>query len=329
MDNKEKQRLRLLYIIKIFMEKTDDEHGLSINHLSDILMSFDIHANRETLYNDIRLLRDFGIDIIMDNAGRDRLYHIGERDFELAELKLLVDSVQASRFITEKKSDVLIKKIERLTSIYEGKQLQRQVYVTDRVKTENENIYYNVDTLHNAIGRDVRISFQYFAWTPDKKKELKHNGRIYKVSPWALTWDNEKYYMVGFDEDNKEIRHYRVDKMINIELSEEKRIGHKQFDDFNLATYTNKLFGMFDGVDKKVCLRVKNDFIGVIIDRFGTDIDIKRYNDEWVTTNVEVTISDQFLGWIISLGENVVIVDPADVVDRMKAIGERIGRMYG
>ena len=329
MDNKEKQRLRLLYIIKILMERTDDEHGLSINHLSDVLLSLDIHANRETLYNDIRLLRDYGIDIIMDNAGRDRLYHIGERDFELAELKLLVDSVQASKFITEKKSKTLIDKLESFTSVYDAGKLERQVYVAGRNKTENENIYYNVDNIHAAIGKNSGIHFQYFQWSVDKKKELRHDGKIYNVSPWALTWDNEYYYMVGFDEDICEIRHYRVDKMINIELTDLPRVGSDEFDNFNLATYTNRLFGMFDGEERQVTLKVRNDYAFIIIDRFGIDIEINKLNSEWCQVTVNVAISEQFLGWIISLGDKVIIVDPKDVVDRMRAIGERIGRMYG
>lgn len=329
MDNGMNRRLRILYLLKIFKERTDDEHSLSTQQLIKELLQYDISIERKTLYSDIHMLNDYGIDIVMDNVGRDRLYHMGSRDFELPELKLLVDSVQASRFITEKKSKQLIDKLERLTSIYEGKQLERQVYVSGRIKTENESIYYNVDKLHNAINQNVRIHFQYFQWSVDKERVLRHNGRLYKVSPWALTWDNEKYYLVGYNEDDDAIRHYRVDKMLNIELTHQLRIGQDKFDAFNLATYTNKLFGMFDGEEKNVRLRVKNDFAGIIIDRFGTDIDINKTDDNWFEVDITVAISDQFLGWIISLGENVEIVSPDEVVARMKGIGERIRRMYG
>lgn len=329
MDKKCSQGLRLLYITQILLEQTDDEHSLSIKQLRNELVKNNITVERKTLYSDIHMLNDFGLDIVVDNCGRDRLYHIGSRDFELPELKLLVDSVQSSRFITEKKSKSLISKIESLTSIYDARQLERQVYVTGRIKVGNENIYYNVDSIHNAIGKDSGIHFQYFQWSVDKKKVLRHGGKIYKVSPWALTWDNEYYYMVGYDEVIGEIRHYRVDKMINIELSDSPREGKNEFDDFNLATYTNRLFGMFDGEEKAVTLKVKNDFVYVIIDRFGTDVEINKISAEWCKVTVDVAISEQFLGWIISLGENIVIIDPKDVVERMKAIGERIGRMYG
>lgn len=329
MEQKEKQRLRLLYLMKIFLEKTDDEHSLTAKQIINELSSFEISIERKTLYSDIRLLNEFGIDIVKENDGRDRLYHIGERDFELPELKLLVDSVQASRFITGKKSDVLIRKLEGLTSIYEGKQLDRQVYVAGRVKTGNENIYYNVDSLHNAIGQNVRVHFQYFQWNTDKCKQLRHDGKIYKVSPWALTCDNDNYYLVGFDEELGEIRHYRVDKMINIELTSAARNGQAQFDNFNIATYTNKLFGMFDGAEKRVKLRVKNDSAGIIIDRFGIDVNINRIDSDWFETEVNVVVSDHFLGWIISLGDKVVIEEPEEVVLRMKEIGERIMGMYG
>ena len=323
------QKYRILYLLKIFHEKTDDNHFLSSKQLIFELSTYGINIERKTLYSDIHLLNDYGIDIVMDNAGRDRLYHIGEREFELPELKLLVDSVQSSKFITEKKSQALIKKLENLTSKYEGRQLERQVYVSGRIKAENENIYYNVDAIHEAISKNVKIIFQYFQWSVDKEKVLRHDGKVYKVSPWALTWDDEKYYLVGYDEEIDEIRHYRFDKMLNIELDEKKRIGQEKFEAFDLATYTNRLFGMFDGEEKIVKLKVNNNFAGIIIDRFGTDIDIKKNYTDWFEVEVLVVVSDQFLSWIISLGDQVVIMEPEDVVCRMREIGERIGRMYG
>lgn len=329
MEKNSNQRLRILYLLKLFCEKTDDQHSLSTNQLIQELSQYGISVERKTLYTDIRLLNEYGVDIVREHEGKNRLYHIGERDFELPELKLLVDAVQSSKFITEKKSKTLIDKLECLTSIYEGKLLHRQVYVTGRVKTENENIYYNVDTIHNAIGQNVRIHFQYYQWSVDKKKVPRHDGRIYEVSPWALTWDHENYYMVGFDENIAEIRHYRVDKMLNINLTEDERTGHAQYAAFDPAIYKSKLFGMFDGENKLVKLRVKNEFAGVIIDRFGTDIAIHKLDSSWFEVAVSVAVSDQFLSWVISLGENVVITEPEDVVTRMKGIGERIGRMYG
>lgn len=216
-----------------------------------------------------------------------------------------------------------------MTSVYEGKQLQRQVFVSGRIKAENESIYYNVDKIHSAIGSDVKIVFQYFQWSVDKEKVLRHDGKVYVVSPWALTWDNEKYYLLAYDEETESIRHYRVDKMLNIDLKQEQRAGQDCFNSFDLAKYTNRLFGMFDGDNVVVKLRVKNDFAGIIIDRFGTDIDITIVDKEWFVVGVEAALSEQFIGWIISLGDNVVIVEPEEAVTRIKEVGKRIRKMYG
>ena len=187
------QKLKLLYLIKILMKETDDGHGLSRQNIIDRLNARGISADRKTLYSDFEELRAFGIDIITEHEGNDWTYHIGEREFELAELKLLVDSVQSARFITERKSRELIKKLESLVSRHEAKQLHRQVLISGRVKTMNESIYYNVDKIHTAINADSRIRFQYFQWNVKKEMVLRHNGAWYHVSPWALVWDNENY----------------------------------------------------------------------------------------------------------------------------------------
>ena len=312
------QKLKLLYLLKIMLENTDDEHGLKSTDIIRCLSEVGIKIERKTLYNDIALLKEFGIDIYQEQRGRQILYHIGNRDFELPELKLLVDLVQSSRFITKKKSQSLINKIEKLTSKHEAEQLQRQVFVSGRVKSENERIYYNVDLIHMAINSDARVNFQYFQWNINKEKELRHNGKIYDVSPWALSWDSEKYYLVGYDEDLKAIRHYRVDKILNLKLSDKQRSGKNEFCKFDIAKYSKRIFGMFDGEEKIVKLRVKNSFVGVIFDRFGTDIEIDIINNDFFEIEVEVAVSEQFLGWILALGDNVKIVEPKEVVKNMK-----------
>ncbi len=312
------QKLKLLFLFKIMQEKTDDQHGLSSADIIELLSEYGIKVERKTLYSDIELLKDFGIDIYKEHIGRQYYYHMGSREFELPELKLLVDLVQSSKFITIKKSQKLINKIEKLTSNYEATQLQRQVYVSGRIKAENEKIYYVVDLIHNAINNDLRLRFQYFQWDLNKEKILRHNGKIYEVSPWALSWDNEKYYLIGYDEDKKSVRHYRVDKILNIELTDKRRGGKKSFENFDVSRYTKRIFGMYDGQEQIVGLRVKNDFIGVMIDRFGMDIPINKIDETYFETEVEVLVSEQFLGWIIALGDNVKIVSPIEVVNDMK-----------
>ena len=220
MEEKKPARLRPWYLYQILLEQTDDLHALTREELSDALAARGILTERKTIYADLTLLREAGVDLIQEKKGHQTYYHIGSRMFELPELKLLVDLVLASRFITKKKSEALIEKLGKLTSVYEAHQLQRQVTVAGRIKAENEQIYYNVDRIHTGINEDRKLHFQYFQWLPDKQKLLRHEGRRYTVSPWALSWDHEKYYLIGYDSDSAMIRHYRVDKILNLEVSE-------------------------------------------------------------------------------------------------------------
>ena len=272
----ENQRLKMLYLVKIFTEETDDEHGLSLKEIASRLNSYGVTADRKTLYNDFENLRTFGYDIITEQKGRDLLYHIGKRTFELPELKLLVDSVQSAKFLTEKKSNQLIKKIESLGSIYDAKHLQRQVLISGRIKTMNESIYYSVDILHEAISRNKQVRFHYYQWNVQKRMELRKNGMWYQVSPWGLMWDDENYYLVAFDAEDQRIKHYRVDKMLHISISSDDRIGNSEFKEFNLPKYTKSLFGMYGGEQTRVTIEGCNDLVGVVIDRFGKDIIIQQ-----------------------------------------------------
>ena len=217
------QKLKLLYLTKIFMEKTDESHALTLAEITSLLNGYEVTADRKTLYLDFEELKHYGLDIISEQRSKTVVYYLASRDFELAELKLLVDSVQSSKFITEKKSNSLIKKLESLVSEHESKQLHRQVITSGRVKTMNESILINVDSIHSAINNNRQISFQYFQWTPDKQRELRHDGQRYTISPWHLVWDNENYYMIGYDSDSEMIKHFRVDKMLRISSGNEKR----------------------------------------------------------------------------------------------------------
>ena len=219
------QKLKMLFLAKIFSEETDDNHSLTMPQIIDKLSACGVNADRKTLYLDFEELRHFGLDIIAVKEGRECFYHLGNRDFELPELKLLVDSVQSAKFITDKKSKELIKKLEALVSKYEGKQLHRQVVISGRIKTMNESIYYNVDKLHEAIGADAQIRFKYYQWNVEKKMELRKDGAWYQISPWGLMWDDENYYLVGYDAEDDKIKHYRVDKMLRISVVDVRREG--------------------------------------------------------------------------------------------------------
>lgn len=312
------QKLKLVYLIKYLLERTDEEHRVTMQEILDYLEKNDIRAERKSVYDDLEAIRSLGIDVIGEKKGKTFYYYAIGREFQTAELKLLVDAIQSSKFITEKKSAELIKKLENLVSVYEAKQLQRQVYVSGRAKTINENIYYNIDTIHNAIGSNHKITFQYFQWNIKKEMELRRKGEFYEVSPWALLWEDENYYLIAYDSQRGEIRHYRVDKMLNITEKDFVREGKEHFEKINVADYTRKNFGMFAGEEETVKLEVHHRLIGVMIDRFGTDIMVIPAGEEYFRMNVKVAVSSQFFGWVFALGENIKILGPEHVVDKMK-----------
>ena len=326
MSKSSNQKLKLVYLMKILLEQTDETHSITMPEIIETLASYGVSAERKSLYNDIENLRLYGLDVIGMQEGRTYHYHIGNRQFELAELKLLVDSVQAAKFITAKKSNELIKKIEGLASQYEASQLQRQVYVAGRVKTMNESIYYNIDRIHTAIAEDSKIAFQYFQWNVDKEMELRHDGAWYEVSPWSLSWADENYYLIAYDSAEDMIKHFRVDKMLHIKSTGVRREGKQAFKSFDMASYTRKMFGMYGGKEEWVRMECDNSFAGVMIDRFGKDVSMIRLDDKKFVINVEVAVSRQFLAWVIGLGEGVSIVEPESVVEMMK---EEIDRLVG
>ena len=314
----ENQKLKMLYLVKIFEEETDDLHALTMPEIRDRLAAHGVNADRKTLYEDIRLLKEYGFDIISEKEGRDYLYHLGSRRFELPELKLLVDAVQSSRFITDRKSKELIGKLESLASRYEGSRLHRQVLIAGRVKTMNESIYYNVDKIHEAIGSNRQISFRYFDWNVKKEMVPRRDGKLYILSPWVLVWDDEKYYLVAYDADADMIKHYRVDKMQEIRITEESRLGRENFKDFDLAAFARKTFGMYGGEDRKITLEGENNLVGVVIDRFGTDVMIHPHDQEHFHAGVTVTVSPQFFGWLAGIGKGIRISWPEDVREAYK-----------
>lgn len=323
------QKLKIMYLMKILLDRTDETHSITMPEIIDALEAYGISAERKSLYNDIENLRVYGLDVIGVQEDRTYSYHIGNRQFELAELKLLVDSVQSAKFITEKKSNELIKKIESLASKYEASQLHRQVFVAGRVKTMNESIYYNVDSIHAAIAGNSRITFKYFKWNVDKDMELRHDGALYEVSPWLLSWNDGYYYLIAYNSVKGIIKHFRVDKMLDIKLNGRKREGEKVFNSLDMAAYTGKMFGMYGGEDERVRLECDNALAGVMIDRFGKDISLIRLDDKKFAVNVEVAVSRQFLAWIIGLGEGVKIVGPQRIVDMMNDEIDRLVRQYG
>ena len=246
----------------------------------------------------------------------------------MAEVKLLIDAIQSSKFITERKSNELIKKVKKLVSAHQAAQLQRQVYVQGRIKTMNESIYYNVDSLHTAIAQNSRIKFQYCGWYPNKELVPLNNGAFFEVSPWALTWDDEYYYLVAFDHYEEKLKHYRVDKMVKISILEEKRGGKELFEKFDMGSYSKVNFGMFHGDIKRVHISFPNYMVGIFIDRFGKDVTIRPAGENRSEVIVNVAVSKQFFGWIASLGRWVKITGPDEVVEEMKTFVQKLADAY-
>ncbi|MBR4860729.1 MAG: WYL domain-containing protein [Firmicutes bacterium] len=322
------QKLKLMYLAKILQEKTDEEHGLTMPELIEQLALYDVKAERKSIYDDMEALREqMDMDVDKRTEGGRTEYYLGSRDFELAELKLLVDAVQSSRFMTRETTEKLIHKIEGLTSVHQAKQLSRQVHVANRVKTMNQAIY-TVDGLHAAISLNRQISFQYVKWNVKMEREPQHNGKVYKVSPWALMWDDENYYLVAFESESQEIRHYRVDRMTNLKQLNDLREGAEQFKNFDMGTYSRKTFGMYHGRDEHVTLRCMNDMADAIMDRFGQEVFLHQVDAEHFDVTVKVSISPVFLTWLMNFGGRVRIAGPQWVIDEQVKLARACIEQY-
>lgn len=311
------QKLKLLYIIKLLSESSDENHPVSTADIINYLEANDIHSERKSIYDDIRNLIDFGYDIIQVHSRLGGGYYMASRDFELAELKLLVDAVQSSKFITSRKSRALIKKLELLAGKFDAGKLQRQVYVGNRVKTENESIYYNIDSIHTGIQENKQISFDYLEWNLKKELVPREGGKKI-VSPWALIWRDENYYLAAYDEKDEILKHYRVDKMGSVEVLKEDRKGLEQFEKTDPAVYSNQTFGMFGGREEIVTLQFPNRLIGVVLDRFGKDAEVRPMTDRVFRIRAKVNVSGQFFGWLAGIGREAVVISPAEVKEEYR-----------
>lgn len=327
MAKSEKQKLKLLYIRDLLLEKTDCDHAITTNEIIQELEKVGISAERKSIYQDIQLINDHVVEV-QKKTSKPQGYYVEDRDFELAEVKLLVDLVEAAKFVTDTKSRALIKKLEHLTSVHRGKKLQRQVLVTDRIKTANESIYYNVDCIHEAISQNKKISFLYYRWTVQKTEELRHNGEPYTINPWRLTWADENYYLIGYDEEEGKVKYYRVDKMKKVQILLEDRKGSEYMSDFDFGNLHKRTFGMFAGEEEVVTLRMSEKMAGVVVDRFGKGITIRPLENGEFETRVKVAVSNQFFGWVAGLGTDAQIKGPNSVKDKYRNYLMSLVRQY-
>ncbi len=315
------QKLKLWYLYRILFENTDENNPMTMSQIITELGRYGVSAERKSLYNDIELLVNAGVDIVSEK--RDRfVYYMGSRDFQLAELKLLVDCVQASKFITAKKSGELIGKLEGLASKHQATELQRQVYITDRVKNFNEKIYYNIDFLYTAINSNKKISYRYYRYNTVNNKEFRNDGNEYVVSPYAMIYSDDNYYLIAHYPKYQGITHFRVDKMTDIKILEDARddINLVANDKFNLADYTKKVFNMYKGKTETVRFLCNESIIGVVIDKFGDNIHLRKESENEYAVTIKVDVSPTFYSWVFMLGNKIKIVSPKSVVEEYKNI---------
>lgn len=319
------QKLKLLCLCRLLWERTDEDHPMTVPELIQGLEEWDIKAERKSIYDDMEALRVFGLDV-QNRKGKDPGWFLGERPFQLAELKLLVDAVQSSRFISQRKSGDLIGKLESLASRHQARQLQRQVYVDRRAKTMNESVYYTIDKLHSAIANHRSVSFKYFEYNVLKERVFRREGKRYDVSPAGLIWNNENYYLAGYDHRYQEMRHYRVDKMAELAVTCLPLEGVAG--DFDIASYAQKHFGMFSGKEGLVSLRCDNRLVGVVLDRFGREVILVPDGEAHFTVTVQAVVSPQFLGWVFGLGAGVEIKAPHWARDMLRRQLEAVAAHY-
>lgn len=307
-----KQKEKLLYIIDFLKKNSNENNPVTTPQIIEYLNANGIKAERKSIYDDMETLLDFGFDVIKSEGKRGG-YFLGERDFELAEVKVLVDLVLSSKFITEKKSRELVKKLEKQVSHYDATKLHRQVIVADRNKASNENIYYSVDIIHEAMAENLKVRYQYFEWDENKKQRIRKNGDFYEVSPWLLTWEDENYYLMAFDDEAGIMKYYRVDKMLKIEKTSLPRMGQEEFEKIDVAAFSKKTFGMFAGEERTVRLLAEKSMTGVLVDRFGQNAAIRVFDEDHVLLRAEVAVSPHFFGWLAGLAGKIKIEGPEDI----------------
>lgn len=310
----ENQKKKLILILRYLQQKSDEDHPVSMSRLIDYLESEGIHAERKSIYDDMEALRDLGYDIICIK-GRSGGYFLGERDFELAELKILVDAVQASRFIPKLKSRDLIRKLSDLSGEHQSAELKRDVYVLNRAKSENESVIYSVDAIHAALRHNKNVRFKYVEYKMDKKIAYRHNGEMYEVAPLGLLWNNERYYLVAYDPKAKKPKHYRVDRMKNLSESKKNREVPDEFKNLDIAIYSAGFFNMYSGEQTRVTVRFPAKLASVVIDQFGLDVNMLKIDEETFKAVFQVNVSGQFYGWVLSMGNDVCIEGPKEVKD--------------
>ena len=322
----ENQKLKLLYLKQFFEEKTDEQHPAVMEDIRKYLKEHDVEAERKSIGSDMDALEQFGMNVRDVDKLRNKKYFLAERDFTPSEVKMILDSVASSKFLSENKSRELMKKLGTLVNEYHRHELNRQVKVAGRVKSMNENSTKNLDYIHTAIQANTTVRFRYFHYNLNKEREFTRNGKYYEVSPWVVLFDNSYYYLLAYTGDD--IRTFRVDRMANPGVGSKERQGKEQFEAFDLGKYTKSTFGMYSGKEEKVEMVFHNSLIDTVIDKFGKEVWLTPVDDYHFKITVPVAVSPQFFGWIFGLGGKAMILGPKSVVNKMRDMLVNVGERY-
>ena len=311
------QKLKLYYLAKIMVMHTDAMHGLTMSQIKEELETYGITADRKSLYDDMEALGLFGIDIVGEQDGKYYIYYVVKKGFELEDLKLLLDAVWSSKYVTEKKANELTRKLTGLVSEYEAADLKRQTQAVGRIKNMNESIYAALDEIHWAMSNNHQVEFEFMQWNLQKKQERKGED-LCIVSPWAVIWADETCYLIAYDEEDKEIKQFNMDKIQKVESLEAKRNGKDNFKQFDLATASKTAFSVYGGNNEKVKLRFNIEKLDAVLDKFGKESECKSAGKGFVEATVDVAVNDGFYGWMFANGKEVKIVSPKKVKDEFR-----------
>lgn len=320
------QKLKLLYLKQFFEEKTDEQHPAVMADILKYLETHEVEAERKSIGSDLDALEQFGMSVRDEDKLRNKKYFLAERDFKPSEVKLILDSVASSKFLSENKSRELMKKLGTLVNEYHRHELNREVKVAGRVKSMNDNATTALDHIHAAIAADKTVRFKYFHYDVNKERQFTHNGEYYEVSPWVVIYDSSFYYLLAYTGDD--IRTFRADRMASVHAGTKERQGKEQFEAFDLGKYMKSTFGMFSGKEEKVEMVFHNSLIDTVIDKFGQEVWLSPVDDDHFKITVPVAVSPQFFGWVFGLGGKVTILGPEKVVKKMKEMLEKVEKRY-
>lgn len=322
-------RKKSLWVMRdVFMWETDENHALTKNEIIRNMRSCGADICKDAFYDTKNMLIDMGVDVKEKRVGKYKKFYLGSRDFSISDIKVLIDCLVASEFVTQEVTDDLIKKLTKQVSRYQASELKRQIHTAEHFKSVNNKAMKNVDRIHKAINQNKQMTFKYWDWTEDYKRSYRHNGILYEVSPWALVYKNERYYLLGYSHKDNQFRHYRVDKMENCVVLDKIRLGLDGFRYVNPQEYANCHFGMFAGQNCRVEFLITKKMIDVFITKFGRGLSFRKVQDETYTVYVNVVLSQQFVGWVVGLGDTVSVMGPECAVNRMRLEGIRLRQAY-